>query len=97
VGAEWKLRDSIARTVQFKPFDLRRDMRPLGPFDVIFCRNVLIYFDNPTKRRIFDSLASVLAPGGALFLGSTETTLGISERFARKAAAGAVYYQHADP
>lgn len=95
VGADWKLRDSIARPVQFKPFDLRQDMRTLGTFDIIFCRNVLIYFDAATKRKIFDSLASVLAPNGALFLGSTETTLGISERFARKTANGAVYYQHA--
>jgi chemotaxis protein methyltransferase CheR len=95
VGADWKLSDSIARAVQFKPFDLRRDMRPMGAFEVIFCRNVLIYFDTPTKRKIFDDLAAVLAPGGVLFLGSTETTLGVSDRFERKTAAGGVYYQHA--
>jgi chemotaxis protein methyltransferase CheR len=94
-GADWKLRESVTRAVQFKPFDLRQDMRALGTFDVIFCRNVLIYFDTPTKRKIFDGLASVLSPRGTLFLGSTETTLGISERFVRHCAGGAVYYQHA--
>ena len=61
--------------VTFEPFDLRKSMQSKGPFDVIFCRNVLIYFDVETRKRILRELRGALFPGGYLVLGGAEATL----------------------
>ncbi|HSM20412.1 MAG TPA: CheR family methyltransferase, partial [Hyphomicrobiales bacterium] len=53
----------------------------LGPFDIVFCRNVLIYFDQDTKTQVLDRIADVMAPDGFLVLGASETTLGLSDKF----------------
>jgi chemotaxis protein methyltransferase CheR len=71
------LRDAVT----FKEWNLLSDLRPLGMFDVVFCRNVLIYFDPPTKRRVLDALAKQIPPDGVLFLGGAETVLGLTEAF----------------
>ena len=55
----------------------------MGPFDIVFIRNVLIYFDIHTKRSVLQRVASTLRPDGWLFLGSVETTIGIDDRFER--------------
>jgi chemotaxis protein methyltransferase CheR len=52
-----------------------------GPFDIIFCRNVVIYFDKDTQRVLFDRYANLLAPGGFLYIGHSENLFGITERF----------------
>ena len=52
-----------------------------GPFDVIFCRNVVIYFDKPTQRRLFDRYADMLRPDGWLFIGHSESLLNVTDRF----------------
>lgn len=52
-----------------------------GKFDVIFCRNVLFYFDLPTKKKVLDFLHDALNPGGMLFLGGAETVVGVSDKF----------------
>jgi len=96
-GNGYLLSKAIRDMVQFRKFDLRQDMLPLGCFDVIFCRNVLIYFDTPTKARILESLAGVLAPDGILFLGSTESVMSLTNRFVRKTVGNAVYYHLVDP
>ncbi len=62
----------------FRQFNLLNDMRPLGRFDVILCRNVLIYFDQPTKTRVLTAIARQLAPDGVLYLGGSETLLGLN-------------------
>jgi chemotaxis protein methyltransferase CheR len=54
---------------------------PLGQFDVVFCRNVLIYFDQPTKSRVLEQIARLMPADGLLYLGGAETVLGITERF----------------
>ncbi|MFQ3623816.1 MAG: protein-glutamate O-methyltransferase CheR [Acetobacteraceae bacterium] len=80
-GAEWVVKDDIRAMTTFREWNLLRPLAPLGRFDVIFLRNVLIYFDQQTKSRVLDQVASVLAPDGVLYLGGSETTLGISSRF----------------
>lgn len=67
--------------VQFKQLNLLHDWPIKGPLDAIFCRNVVIYFDNPTKQRLFARYAQLLAPGGYLFLGHSESLHGMSDAF----------------
>ncbi len=66
--------------VRWQFFNLMDDPRSLGRFDIIFCRNVLIYFDAPTKSRVLGTLAGMLAPDGVVYLGGAETVLGLTER-----------------
>ncbi len=67
--------------VAFKQLNLLHDWPIKGPLDAIFCRNVVIYFDNPTKQRLFTRFAQLLAPGGILFLGHSESLHGMSDAF----------------
>jgi len=67
--------------VQFRPFNLLNDFGPLGVFDLVFCRNVLIYFDQDTKIAVLDRLARQIESDGYLVLGAAETVVGLSERF----------------
>jgi chemotaxis methyl-accepting protein methylase len=67
---------AIRTMTRFESRDLLRDGPPDGPFDLITCRNVLIYFDRETQERLFDMFHQVLAPGGFLMLGKVETLLG---------------------
>lgn len=92
-GLDWQIKERVRRMVRFEPFDLRKSMRTKGPFDVIFCRNVLIYFDVDTKRRILQELRGALFPGGHLLLGSAETTLNLDDRFQRVTVGRATLYQ----
>jgi chemotaxis protein methyltransferase CheR len=78
---KWQLKPEIKSMVKFQYFNLLDKMAGLGQFDVIFCRNVLIYFDQPTKKMVLDNMAKQLAPDGFLFLGGAETVLGITESF----------------
>jgi chemotaxis protein methyltransferase CheR len=82
VGDMWQVSPAIRQMVQFKPFNLLDDIAPLGSFDIIYCRNVLIYFDAETKADVLWRMADILAPDGYLLLGAAETILGVSERFA---------------
>ena len=78
----WRIKSSIRSRVQFRKCNLLRPFQDLGQFDVIFCRNVLIYFDLPTKKGVLERLADRLATDGFLFLGGAETVLDITDRFA---------------
>ena len=80
-GERWQIDAALRSRVRFKTFNLLDEPASLGGFDVIFCRNVLIYFDQPTKATILDRLSRVLAPDGYLYLGGAETVLGISDKF----------------
>lgn len=81
-GDKWILDSAIRSMVQFRPFNLLESPASLGQFDIVFCRNVLIYFDQETKGKVLDGIADQLADDGVLYLGGAETVLGITERFA---------------
>jgi chemotaxis protein methyltransferase CheR len=76
----WRIAEALRRMVEYREFNLLTDLRPLGRFDIVFCRNVLIYFDQPTKARVLDAIAGLLPPDGLLYLGGAETVLGITSR-----------------
>ena len=76
-----RLQSEVRDLVSFKRVNLMDSWPLRGPFDVIFCRNVVIYFDKPTQRRLFDRFADILAPDGHLIIGHSETLYGVSERF----------------
>jgi chemotaxis protein methyltransferase CheR len=81
IGDRWRLDESIRKMVEFRQFNLLDGYRSLGAFDIVFCRNVLIYFDQPTKTAVLDRIGEVLAKQGVLFLGGAESVLGISSAF----------------
>jgi chemotaxis protein methyltransferase CheR len=80
-GAQWVVAEPVRRLVQFQRVNLIEPLHGLGPFDVIFCRNVLIYFDEPTRQRICQQMRSVLADEGWLVLGAAENLYGIQDCF----------------
>ena len=81
VGEMWQIDSSIRAMVKFQPRNLLEDFSSIGQFDVVFCRNVLIYFDQATKSQVLNRVYDILAVDGALFLGGAETVLGICDRF----------------
>jgi chemotaxis protein methyltransferase CheR len=80
--SNWRIADGIRAMAQFREYNLLSELRPLGRFDIVFCRNVLIYFDQPTKTRVLEAIAGLMPPDGLLYLGGAETVLGITSRFA---------------
>ena len=83
-GEVWKLKDEIRNMVKFSSFNLLGNMSSLGVFDVIFCRNVLIYFDEKTKGQVLEKMERQMESDGFLFLGGAETVLGITNKFVAK-------------
>ncbi|OHC75700.1 MAG: chemotaxis protein CheR [Rhodospirillales bacterium RIFCSPLOWO2_12_FULL_58_28] len=77
----WQIHPSLIAMVQFREYNLLNSLQALGKFDVVFCRNVLIYFDQPTKTKVLDQISSLLPEDGMLFMGGAETVLGISDKF----------------
>jgi chemotaxis protein methyltransferase CheR len=78
---QWRIKRALRDAVSFREWNLLSDLRPLGKFDIVFCRNVLIYFDPPTKRRVLDAIAKQMPADGVLYLGGAETVLGLTEAF----------------
>lgn len=76
-----RVNDRVKKLVTFRPFNLLDNYSLLGKFDIIFCRNVLIYFAPDVKSRILNQFASSLNPGGYLMLGASESLTGLTERF----------------
>jgi chemotaxis protein methyltransferase CheR len=81
IGELWQINPAIRSMVQHRQLNLLHDFSQLGTFDVIFCRNVLIYFDQETKVNIFGRLAKSMEPDGFLVLGAAETVVGLTDVF----------------
>ena len=89
----WQVKDEIRGMVSFQRRNLLQPFTEVGTFDVIFCRNVAIYFDGPRRRDLFLRLADRLAPPGAILVGSSEWLLDLGPSFAPKNHCRATYYQ----
>ena len=85
-GAHWRVTSHLRKNVSFKLMNLTAPLPAMQPFDVVFMRNVLIYFDVATKRTVLQNVAKLLRPDGWLFLGAAETTIGIDDNYERVAA-----------
>ena len=91
-GVDWQVSEVVRRMAHFETIDLRKSMRALGPFDLVFCRNVMIYFDAETKKNILRELHGTLFRGGWLLLGGAETAFGVEEFFERQTVGNAIVY-----
>ena len=80
-GESWQIAADIRSMVQFRSANLLDDFSRFGMFDLVVCRNVLIYFDQPAKSDVLDRLARVVASDGYLILGAAETTIGLTQGF----------------
>ena len=92
----WRIKREIRQTVSFRPLNLLEDFSSLGQFDIVLCRNVLIYFDQPTKTRILKDISRRLAPDGAFLLGGAESVFGLCDALAALPGLKGVY-GHAKP
>ncbi len=89
----YEVRESLRKLVQFRQANLHQDLSRFGLFDIIFCRNVAVYFNAEDRKRLFDRLAQRCSAGSYLILGSTENLLGYGGQFERKVFQDKVYYQ----
>lgn len=80
-GDNWRLSQTIRSMVKFQTLNLLENFSTLGQFDIIFCRNVLIYFDNAAKTDVMNRMAKLLTPDGYFVLGAAETVVGLSSAF----------------
>ena len=92
-GDSWKIKDEIRSMVNFKKFNLMLPFSALGKFDIIFCRNVAIYFTLPDRKKLFNKIADSLADDGFLVIGSTESLTGVCPRFIPKKHLKSIFYQ----
>lgn len=82
-GAEWEIQADLRRRVDFRELNLVKDWPVMPAMDIVFLRNVMIYFDVPTKKAILSRIRRLLKPGGYLFLGGAETTFNVDDGFER--------------
>jgi chemotaxis protein methyltransferase CheR len=92
----WKIKDEIRAMASFSHLNLLENFPSLGKFDIIFCRNVAIYFSDQDKTALYKRLASLLEPDGYLIIGGTESLTGISSLFAPHRHMRSVFYHLAD-
>ena len=96
-GLGWLVKSEVRKFVRFTQFDLRNNMRSLGAFDLVLCRNVLIYFDIETRKKILSGIRGVLHPGGYFLMGSSETTFSLDDNFVRSTCGATTVYQAPAP
>ncbi|MDX2193591.1 MAG: protein-glutamate O-methyltransferase CheR [Gemmatimonadales bacterium] len=92
-GAEWSVKDELRKLIDFRPINLAEPWAGMPSCDIVFMRNVLIYFDVPTKRDILGRVRRLLRPDGYLFLGGAETTLNLDDSYRRAPVGKAVAYR----
>ncbi len=92
-GDSWKIKDEIRSMVSFRKQNLMQPFTALGKFDVIFCRNVAIYFTLEDRKALFNRIADCLADDGFLVIGSTESLTGVCPRFVPKRHLRTIFYQ----
>jgi chemotaxis protein methyltransferase CheR len=92
-GLDWQIRPEVKAWVRFEQLDIRQSLRSLGPFDIVFCRNILIYFDRATKERTLREIRGTIFRGGCMVLGSAETTLNADDSFQRRPIGQATFHQ----
>jgi chemotaxis protein methyltransferase CheR len=92
-GMDWQIRADLRAAIEFRELNLAAQWSGLQAADVVMLRNVLIYFDNETKRQILRKVRQVLRPGGYLFLGTAETTMNLDDEYEPARADGAVFYR----
>ncbi|MDA8196390.1 MAG: protein-glutamate O-methyltransferase CheR [Actinomycetota bacterium] len=92
-GSEWKIKSDLTSMVEASVMNLAGNWPMLPRMDIVFLRNVLIYFDLQTKRAILEKVNKVLVPGGALLLGGSETTMNVSNDFDRITSGNTFYYR----
>lgn len=94
---QWEIKPEVKRFLEFRKLNFLSGFSSLGAFDVIFCRNVLIYFDVNTKKKVLEQIAETLAPNGSLFLGGAEMLLGVTNDFVRFEMGRGSYYKKKEP
>jgi chemotaxis protein methyltransferase CheR len=92
-GMQWELAPHVRGLASFSKLNLIETWPAIPTMDVVFLRNVLIYFAPEIKRRILEKVRNVMAPRGVLFLGAAETTMGLDAHFERVQAGNSVYYR----
>ena len=92
-GDQWHLKDEVRNLFRFFRQNLADDWAPIPPVDILLLRNVLIYFDVETRRKVLRQVRKLLRPGGYLILGAAETTLNLDQEFVRVRSGKAVFYQ----
>lgn len=90
----WKIKDELRSMAYFEKMNLLQPEIEYKKFDIIFCRNVAIYFSKTDRQRLFQSLSACLKDNGVLIIGATETLFGINEKLQRVDCGGTVYYHH---
>ncbi|MCC6947700.1 MAG: protein-glutamate O-methyltransferase CheR [Bradyrhizobiaceae bacterium] len=94
IKGEWRIKDRLRNMVQFRQLNLLSNFSALGQFDIVFCRNVLIYFDQPTKIDVLARIRRVTAEDGYLILGAAETMVGLGDTFVPVPDRRALYRPH---
>ncbi len=89
----WCIHDAVRKLVSFRKINLLSDFGALGTMDIIFCRNILIYFDKETKERVLDRMRNLLSPSGYVLLGASETLLGMESKFVGVGSTGRHFYK----
>lgn len=90
-GPNWRVKDSLRQSITWRRHNLLDNPAAMGRFDVIFCRNVLIYFDRSTRGKVFENLNGQLKDDGYLILGASENVMGVTERFKGDAGAPGLF------